>query len=127
MIRDKKQSILAVFSGTLVAVATTLILILLFATLIRFFNISDSWIFPVNQVIKIISIFVGTLIVLNKTKSKGFVNGLLLGLIYYILSTVVFSILQGSFTLKMSNLYDLFLTMLIGGIVGIIIVNIKKR
>lgn len=125
--KDKKQLLFSVFSGTLLAIASTLIMILLFALIIRFFNISDNFIFPINQVIKVISLFLGILIVLKKQGNKGFLKGIFLGMLYYILSTIVFSILQGSFSFRLNNLLDLLLTILIGGIIGIIVVNIKKR
>ena len=124
---DKKQTIVSLFSGTLLAIASTLIMILLFALIIRYFNISDGAIFPVNQVIKVISLFLGVLIVFKKCNNNGFVKGILLGVLYYLFSTIVFSILQGGFSFKINNLYDLLLTTLIGGIIGIIVVNIKKR
>lgn len=127
LIKDKKQMLISIFSGTLVAVASTLMMILLFAVLIRFFNISDGWIFPVNQVIKVVSIFLGSLLIFKKSREKGFLKGLLLGFVYYLLSTIVFSVLQGSFSFKLSNLYDLMLTIFIAGIVGIIVVNIKSK
>ena len=126
-IKDKKQMIISLFSGVLLSIASTLIMILLFALLIRFFNIPDSFIFPINQVIKVISLFLGMLIFLKKVNNNGLLKGLLLGFSYYLLSTIVFSILQGSFSFKLNNFVDLALTTLIGGIIGIIIVNIKKR
>lgn len=122
-----KNKVLSILNGTIIAIAITLIMILLFAVLIRFVNISDSWIFPINQVIKIISLFVGINVVINKTRSKGFAYGLVIGLVYYILSFLVFSILQQKFVLQMSNLYDLLLTTLIGGLIGLIVVNFKKN
>ena len=123
---DKKQLFVSLLSAVLVAVASTLIMILLFALVIRFFNVKDSWIFPINQVIKCISLLFGVMIILQKNNSNGFLKGILLAITYFILSNVVFSILQGSFSFKLSNLYDLLLTTLIGGIIGIIVVNIKK-
>lgn len=124
---EKKNLILSVLSGTIVAISITLILILIFALLIRFFNISDIWIFPVNQIIKVISMFVGAVVFLKKHREKGFLKGILLGVTYYLLSYIVFSILQGGFTLSISNVYDLILTTLMGGLVGIIVVNILKK
>ena len=126
-IKDKKQVIVSIFSGTLLAIASTLIMILLFALIIRFFNISDGAIFPVNQVIKVVSLFLGIMIVLKKNNQKGFLKGLLLGLLYFVLSTIVFSILQGGFSFKLNNFFDMILTTLIGGIIGIILVNFRKR
>lgn len=121
----KKNSFLNYLKGALTAVSATLIMILLFAVIVRFFNVSDSWIFPINQVIKVISIILG-LVVMLKDNSKGFLKGLILGLIYFVLSFLIFSILQGKFSISIKNLYDLILTTLMGGLAGIIIVNIKK-
>ena len=126
-LKDKKQVIVSIFSGTLLAIASTLIMILLFALIIRFFNISDGAIFPVNQVIKVVSLFLGIMIVLKKNNQKGFLKGLLLGLLYFVLSTIVFSILQGGFSFKLNNFFDMILTTLIGGIICIILVNFRKR
>ena len=126
-VQNKKSSLLAIFSGTIVSIAITLILILIFAVLIRFTNISDKFIFPVNQVIKIISLFIGVSVFLKKDKSKGFLKGVLLGIFYFILSFVVFSFLQGGFSFTLKNLYDLILTSLMGGLIGIIMVNIGRK
>ena len=122
----KKNMFLDVLKGALVAVSATLILILVFAVLVRFFNIPDGWLFPINQVIKVISLIFGTTVMLKTTKEKSFVKGLILGLVYFVLSYFVFSILQGNFKIAMKNIYDLILTTLMGGLLGIIIVNIKK-
>lgn len=122
----KERSIISVIKGTVVSVAITLILILLFAVLIRFLSIPESAIFPVNQVIKALSIFIGLLVITKGAKEKGLIKGLLLGLLYFILNHVIFSILQGAFSVTISNIYDLLLTTLMGGILGLIAVNIGK-
>lgn len=122
----KEKSLISIIKGTVISVAITLILILLFAVLIRFLNIPESAIFPVNQVIKALSIFIGLLIITKGAKEKGLIKGLLLGLLYFVLNHVIFSILQGSFSVSMSNIYDLLLTTLMGGILGLIAVNIGK-
>lgn len=125
-IDKKKNSILKVISGAIVSVCVTLILILVFALLIRFMGIKDNWIFPVNQAIKIISLFFGVFVVLKGNKEKGLVKGIILGFAYYILSFITFSILQGSFAINIGNFYDLILTTLMGGIIGLILVHIGK-
>ena len=63
---------------------------------------------------------------LRISKEKGFLKGLLLGITYYLLSYLVFSFLQGSFALHLSNLYDFLLTSIMSGIIGMIVVNIGK-
>ncbi len=125
-IASKKSSFLSILKGALVAVSSTLIMILLFALVVRFFNVSEKWIFPINQVIKVISLILGIIVLLKSNREKGFLKGLILGLTYFILSFVIFSILQGKLTIGMKNIYDLILTTLMSGLIGIIIVNIKK-
>lgn len=122
----KENIIISIMKGAIVSVAVTLVLILAFALIIRFFNVSDNVIFPVNQVIKVVSLFIGMMAVTKGNKEKGLVKGILLGLVYFILSFTVFSILQSSFTFQISNFYDLLLTALMGGIVGLISVHIGK-
>ena len=123
----KHNLFLSIIKGSLAAISLTLILILVFALLIRFFNISDNWIFPVNQIIKIISLFVGIKTMIKGNVEKGFLKGILLGGGYFIISLLVFSILQGSLNFRMNNLYDFLLTMLMGGLIGIILVNVKRK
>ena len=112
--------------GTLISLCISLILVLVFAYLLKFTNIPESIIFPINQVIKGISIFLGVFISLRKSKELGLVSGLLIGLIYTILAFLVFSILAGTFTFDITLLTDIVFGAIIGAICGIISVNIKK-
>lgn len=126
-LKEKKQNgALKLISGVVVGICVTLISILLFAVVIRFVGIDDKFIFPINQVIKVISLFVAMTIALKGNKEKGLYKGLIVGFAYYTLSFVVFAILQGKIAISMSNLYDLLLTTLMGGVVGLIVVHIGK-
>ena len=122
----KSINILSIINGAIISIALTLIFILAFAFIIRFTNLDEKWIFPINQVIKIVSLFIGMIIAFKKNSNKGLIKGIIIGLLYYILSFVVFSILQASFSIDIKNLYDLLLTTFMSGIIGIIIINIKK-
>ena len=122
----KENIIVSIIKGAVVSVATTLVFILAFALIIRFFNVSDNIIFPINQIIKVVSLFVGVMVLTKGNKEKGLIKGLLLGLVYFVLSVTIFSILQGSFSFTLNNFYDLLLTSLMGGIVGLIAVHIGK-
>lgn len=116
-----------VMKGSLIAISISLVLILMFAFLLKFTNISDSAIKPINQVIKGISIFLGVFISLRKSKELGLVNGLLIGFIYTFCAFIVFSILSGHFLFDTSLLTDIVFGAVIGAICGIICVNIKKN
>ena len=110
----------------MISLCTSLVLVLVFAFLLKFTNISDSAIAPVNQVIKGVSIFLGVFLGLKKCKELGLVSGLLIGFIYTLMAFLVFSILSGSFTFDITLLTDAVFGAVIGAICGIISVNIKK-
>lgn len=112
--------------GTLIALCVSLVLVLVFAFMLKFTNISDGAIKPVNQIIKGVSVFIGVFVSLKKTKELGLVSGLLIGFIYTILAFLVFSTLSGNFKFDITLLTDIVFGAVIGAICGIICVNIKK-
>ena len=118
----------SIFRGSFIAVSISLMLILCFALIIKFLNINDNWILPINQIIKIVSIFLGTMFAFNSdNKNKGFLKGFVIGVIYTILAYSVFSILAGEFSFTITSFTDMLFAGIIGGISGIIVVNVKKR
>ena len=125
ILADEKK-FLPIIKGVLCALSVSLVAILLFAFLLRWTNISDSLIAPVNQVIKGVSIFFGVLFGLKKVKKNGIINGLLIGFFYTILAFLVFSLLDGAFNFDRSLLNDLIFSLVTGAICGIICVNLKK-
>lgn len=127
MVKNSNKSTgLQVLKGSVTAVSITLVLILLFALLLRFTNISDKVIMPVNQVIKVVSIFFGVYSALKYHKEKGWVKGMLIGLTYSVLAFVVFAILSSSINFGLSTLLDIVFGAIVGGIVGVIVVNMKR-
>ena len=118
---------LAVLKGVITAIFVTLVGVLIFAFVIKMTGLSSSAIRPVNQVIKSVSIFVGTLLGLKKNKSKSLVKGVLIGLFYAIISFVLFSILNKSFALNITLLIDIVFLSAIGAISGIICSLILKN
>ena len=122
----KKTYILQILKGAFFAVSISLVGILIFALLIKFTSISDKWIMPVNQIIKIISIFFGVLLSFDRGGNQGFLKGLVIGIIYTIMAYLIFSILAGKLSFSLNSFTDMLFGGLIGGISGIIVVNIKK-
>lgn len=112
--------------GTLTAVCVSLILVLVFAFLLKFTNIPESTIMPVNQVIKGLSVFIGVFVGLKKSKELGLLNGLLIGLFYTIIAFLIFACLGGVFKLDITFLTDILFGGVMGAICGIICVNLKK-
>ncbi|MBE7073836.1 MAG: TIGR04086 family membrane protein [Clostridiales bacterium] len=124
---DKKSSLFKItMKGSVIALAISLLLVLVFAFLLKFTNLPDSVISPINQVIKGISVFIGVFIGLKKTKELGLVSGLFIGILYTLSAFCVFSLLAGSFCFDVTLLIDLVFGGIIGSVCGIICVNLKK-
>ena len=118
---------LNILKGSLISLALSLVLILIFAFFIKYVAVPENAIKPINQVIKGISLLVGTFIALKKSSQMGLINGLLIGLTYTVLAFVVFSILDGHFEFSKTLVNDLLFGGIIGGICGVIAVNFKKN
>lgn len=118
------KSSLDVLRATLYALALSIILVLVLAILIKFAGIGSTAVMYINQAIKAISIFVGALFGI-KCINMGAVKGAAAGLLYTLLSFLVFKLLAGQeFAL---SLFDLLFGVIIGIASGIITVNIKKK
>lgn len=123
---EKKRSyVLEMLKAMIVALIITLALILISAFAIKLFNVPTEYISIFNQVIKGVSIFVAALICL-KAPNGGFIRGIILGILYILLSYVVFSLFNGKFEFGISLLNDAVLGAVTGLISGIIAVNLRK-
>ena len=109
-----------------VSLIITFACIILFAFIIKWANLPDSCISPVNLAIKGISVFFGAML-LTKGSSKGLLNGLIFALVYTLVAFVIFSILAGNFSLGLGLVSDFAFTAVVGIIGGIIGVNIKSK
>lgn len=123
MENTKALNIKSVLKGGFLALIVSLFGILIFAGIIKIIGLDSSVIKIINQFIKIISVFVGCLYSLKS--SKGLIKGIFVGLIYSLMLYTVFFILG-------SNQFNKFLTdalfiALVGGISGVLVVNVKSK
>ncbi len=121
----KGKAVLSYLKASIIAIIVTLVLILIFALVLKLTGLSDSIITPVNLVIKAVSIAIGT-IILAKNGEGGLKKGIILGVIFTAIAFVLFSILNGSFNFSYGLLADFAFGAVVGGIVGVITVNVKK-
>lgn len=127
MQNEKGGFIKSLVKGSIFSLSISLIAVCVFAFMLRFLNISVGLIVPINQVIKIGSILIGVFIGLKKAKEMGLITGFLIGVIYTLLSFVVFSLLNGGITLKPSLVNDVLFGGIAGAISGIVAVNFRKK
>lgn len=115
---SSNASLLKIIISALIAVVVSLVLIVIFALLIKWLGWEDNVIMPINIAIKTISVMIGTLVAVKNSLRAPRV-GMMVGAIYVVVSFVTFSALLGSFVLSLNNLWDLLLGVAVGAIVGV--------
>lgn len=111
-------SLLKIIISALISVVVSLVLIVIFALLIKWCGWEDSVILPINIIIKITSVAIGSLFAIRNSLHAPRV-GMIVGVLYVVISYITFSALLGSFSLSLNNLWDLLLGVAVGAIVGI--------
>ncbi|MFA6866131.1 MAG: TIGR04086 family membrane protein [Clostridia bacterium] len=124
-INIKKEDIFDLIRGTIFAILLSLTLVLILALIVNFVDMGDKIIIPINQVIKILSVFLGTVLGIKHAK-LGALKGGIIGVLYTLLSIFIFGIISKNINLGWNNLIDVALGIVAGVISGIICVNIKK-
>ncbi|MBE7081157.1 MAG: TIGR04086 family membrane protein [Clostridiales bacterium] len=124
MLDSVKEFFSGILKAVFSAVIITLVGVLIFAGLLKFTLLSQSVIKSVNQFIKIIAIFLGCS--LNIRGKSGLVRGVVMAFLTTIVTYLLFSLFCGQIIFGNSFILDLIFTSIIGGVSGIISVNIKK-
>jgi len=120
------NKILLVAKAVFWAVSLSLLGVLIFAVVIKYTDISESAIQPINQVIKVLSILAGCFVVGKKIESNGWLWGIIIGVLYTITAFVIFSILDGSFHFGVNLLNDILFGGILGLIAGVLCIAMRK-
>lgn len=104
--------------GIALAAVCTLAMVLIFALFIKLFSIGSSVIVPVNQVIKVLAIFLGCFFCLKPGKTA--LKGALCGLGAAIVTYFIFAAIAGEISFGWGAVLDFLFGALAGGISGAI-------
>ena len=110
----------------LTGIIATLVGVLVFSVVLKFVDLSSLTICYINDIIKVLSIFIMILILKKSGEDKLMFKSVFVGILYAILCFAVFSVLNGSFQIGMSTIYDLVFAVVVA-IIATTIVNILKR
>ncbi|MCM1367382.1 MAG: TIGR04086 family membrane protein [Roseburia sp.] len=124
--RESRGYTFEIVKANIIALLVALGAVLLSALAVKLFTVPDTAIPIINQCIKSVSIFLGCVFSLKKP-NNGWLRGLICGLIFALLSYVVFSALDAEFVFGLGLLNDCVLGAVAGMISGIISVNIRKH
>lgn len=124
----KKNSsfILNLLKSAFVGVLVSVVLVLVFAFLLKFIDLNDAIISVVDEIIKIVSIFVSVMYLIKRSPYKILYKSALVGAVYILLTFIVFSALRGHYSFGVSTIVDILLGALTGAIFAIIL-NIFKK
>ena len=127
MEKIKSLKLINITKCVLISVLISLGLILGFAIILKFTTFNDFVIKIINQIIKIVSIFLGVFTCLKYEKEKCFFKGLIIGLMYTIVAYFAFSLLNTKLTFGLSNIIDFAFNGVFGAICGIFCANYKSK
>ena len=119
-------SIISIIKASLVGVIASILLVLLFAFVLKFVDLNSNVITITDQFIKIVSIFMAVFALSKSGGDKLLAKGLIVGAVYSILAFIVFSILNGGINFSVAIFTDIAFSALVGG-VSAIIINLFKR
>ena len=127
MSANRVSVILSILKGLLVAIAITLLGMLLFAALTVFASVPDNLLTVLNQLLKIAAIGLGVRAAVGRGGARGFVTGAVLALIYMILGYAMYVVLDGGVHSVTTMLGEMLLGAAIGGVCGAILANMKPK
>ena len=118
--------ILDIIKTVVVAILVSMILVLVFALIVKATDLNENAVTYVNVAIKVISIAVGCLIGFRRGGKMGWLKGLICGVLYVVTSFLVFSFISGNLSLKNVTWLDFVTGAVVGVLSGILAVNVKK-
>ncbi len=120
-----ENTITNIAKGVGIALVTTFVLLVIFAIVLTYTQISETIMSPVIMIITAISILIGSSIGNIKIKKNGLINGALIGGIYIFTIYLISSILNWKFGLEIQSIIMIVIGMVFGILGGIIGVNKK--
>ena len=125
---EMKKNAIRIIKGSSFAIIISLILLLVFALLLTYTELSEATMTPVVTTIVGVSILVGSMVSTRKIKKNGILNGSLVGLIYTIILYLASSGCLGiGFSLTIYSFVMLAVSVVTGMIGGIIGVNLGGK
>ena len=118
------DGVFPIVKAVLLSLAVSLLASVVFAVILRAASWGEGVIYPVNQIVKVISIALGALVFVRG--EKGWLKGGAVGLLFTALSYLAFSALGGDFSLSWLIFVEVGVAFLAGALSGILAVNLKK-
>lgn len=122
---NNSNSMVRNLKGSVFSMLVTVVLLIIFATLLTYTNINENTMPTVIIIVTALSILIGSEISTSKIKKNGIINGILVGIIYILMLYLISSIVTKNFSLNNYSIIMMATSIILGGIGGIIGVNRK--
>ena len=120
------STITNILKAGLIGVVVSILLVLLFAFVLKFVDLNSATISLIDQIIKVISVLIAV-VMLNRANDDGLLlKGILTGAVYSIITFIVFSILNGGVNVGLGVFTDIAFSALVGGVCAILL-NLSKK
>ncbi len=118
---------LRILRGLGAALLVTVAGVAVFALLMQWIRPAEGLVRMVNQVLKLVSIGVGTGVCVGRGCEGGLIRGALVGLMYMAVGVGAYALLSGQGAPVSAYLADLGMGVAGGGIIGMILSNISPK
>ncbi len=118
---------IAIARGVLAAIAVTVLGVVLFALLIKWLGLSDTAISALNQAVKLVAVAIGVRACVGRGGTGGAIKGALVGLLYMMLGVMGYAFLSGLTLSPAAYLADLGMGVAAGGLIGMVLSNMKAK
>lgn len=122
---SSSNSLLKILKGSILAIATTLVILLIYAIILTYTSVNEMTIPTVIIITTALSILIGSQITTSKIKKNGIINGMFVGIIYIMLLYIISSTITKNFSLNNYSIIMIAISIATGGLGGIIGVNRK--
>lgn len=110
--------------GLVLAFAITYILIFIISLFLRFTSLREGKLPLLNSIVMLLSIVIASIYLAIKVKEKGWLNGAILGLGYYLIIILLNFLVMRSVSLDLIIGAKLFMAIITGSIGGMIGINL---
>jgi len=121
----KTDYILYIFKGLAVSYIITFAMILIISLLLTYTSFKESTIPIINTIAMIGSIVCGSIYLTLNTGEKGWLNGMLIGFLYFLILLILNKTFVKTFSFNVYSFSKLMISLVTGIIGGMIGINLK--
>ncbi len=121
------SGLFSIIKCCLLGIIFTLAGIVVFAIVLKFVDVPSNAVGYVNNAIKAVSIFVMVLFLKKGSQEKLLLKSAFGGIVYSLLSLIIFSILNGKVNFNLSVVYDLVFALIVAVIASIVVNLFAKK